>query len=104
MLIETKAPRSEELSTRKPRHRWHAVTIVAPSRACEAALACKGKRFLSSEAPRLPLAQCDADRCNCKYRHFEDRRAGPRRSAETGAPEKRTPVNRREKRGRRSID
>jgi hypothetical protein len=52
----------------------------------------------------LPLAQCDADRCNCKYRHFEDRRAGPRRSAETGAPEKRTPVNRREKRGRRSLD
>ena len=104
MLIETKPPRSEEVSTRKPRHRWHAVTIVAPSGACEAAFACKGKRFLSSEAPRLPLAQCDADRCNCKYRHFEDRRAGPRRSAETGAPEKRTPVNRREKRGRRSVD
>jgi hypothetical protein len=104
MLIETKAPRSEELSKRKAHHRWHAVAIVAPSRACEAALACKGKRFLSSEAPRLPLAQCDANRCICKYRHFEDRRAGPRRSAEKGAPEKRTPINRREKGGRRSVD
>jgi hypothetical protein len=104
MLLETKAPRSEKPSTRKPSHRWHAVTIVAPSRACEAALACKGKRFLSSEAPRLPLAQCDANRCDCKYRHFPDRRAGPRRAEETGAPEKRTQSNRREKRGRRSVD
>jgi hypothetical protein len=104
MLIETKVPRSEESATRKVPHRWHAVTITAPPSACEAALACKGKRFLSSEAPRLPLTRCDAGRCDCKYRHFPDRRAGPRRAGEKGAPEKRAPVNRREKQDRRSND
>jgi hypothetical protein len=90
--------------TRNSRYRWHAVTIVAPARACQAALSCKGTRFLSSEAPRLPLKQCDAARCDCKYRHFPDRRGEPRRAEETGAADKRVQTNRREKRGRRATD
>jgi hypothetical protein len=78
--------------------------IVAPAKACQAALACKGKRFLSSEAPRLPLKQCDAARCDCRYRHFPDRRGEPRRAEETGAADKRVHSNRRETRGRRATD
>jgi hypothetical protein len=79
------------------------VLIVAPSPACNAALACKGKRYLSSEAPRLPLAGCDASACACKYRHFDDRRAGARR-AESGPDAKRPASNRRTKKGRRAED
>jgi hypothetical protein len=108
MIIDTR-PKSkasaEPRETRRPHHRWHAVTIVAPSSACGAALGCKGKRYLSSEAPRLPLADCDAARCVCKYRHFADRRDAPRRAEDSGAPaDPRVAVNRREKRGRRASD
>lgn len=92
-------------SSKDSRHRWHAVVIVAPSSACTAAQSCKGKRFLSSEAPRLPLANCDAASCACKYRHYDDRRAGPRRAEEAGAPGAKRPAsNRRAQKGRRALD
>jgi hypothetical protein len=105
VLIETKSTTLVIASDkRKSRHRWHAVIIVAPAKACGAALACKGKRFLSSEAPLLPLKQCDAARCDCKYRHFADRRGEPRRAEETGVASKPVQTNRREKRGRRATD
>jgi hypothetical protein len=105
VLIDTKNSGLVIVSdTRHSRQRWHAVTIVAPSRACEAALACKGTRFLSSEAPRLPLKECNAARCDCKYRHFSDRRGEPRRAEDSGAPGKSVQKERREKRGRRASD
>jgi hypothetical protein len=37
------------------------------------------KRFLSGEAPPLPLPNCTAPRCLCCYAHYEDRREGDRR-------------------------
>jgi hypothetical protein len=91
---------------RGSRQPWHAVTIAAPAAACASAQACKGKRYLSTEAPRLPLDGCDARRCNCKYRHFDDRRGGPRRQEEkASAPvTSRDQVNRRARRGRRDVD
>ena len=108
MLLETRNEPKKSASgqaARKPRQHWHAVMVVAPSSACAAALACKGKRYLSSEAPRLPLANCDAEACGCKYRHFEDRRAGPRRAEEKAAPGAKRPVsNRRVRKGRRAVD
>jgi len=104
VLIETKSSPSEEPVKRKSRHRWHAVTLITSGHPCAAVQACKGKRFLSSEAPRLPLPECDAPRCECRYRHYEDRRNGPRRAEESGAPAGRATQNRREKRGRRSVD
>lgn len=55
-------------------------------------------------APRLPLSGCDAGVCTCKYRHFEDRRAGDRRAAEAMPKGKRLTVNRRAKQGRRADD
>lgn len=65
---------------------WHAVEIVCPADACEAACEAKGHRYLATEAPLLPLKGCDQmDRCHCRYRHHEDRRRGPRRRSD-GAP------------------
>ena len=91
--------------------RWHAITIIGTNYACAAAQACRGKRYLSSEAPRLPLTECDAKRCECRYRHFADRRGPPRRRAEklhdttmTTAKMRMISAERREKSGRREGD
>jgi hypothetical protein len=80
--------------------------ITATPAACDAAQACKGKRFLSSNAPLLPLAGCDVMRCDCRYRHYDDRRAGPRRQDEKSVVPvpSRDHINRRTRRGRRTID
>jgi hypothetical protein len=62
---------------------WHAVAIKPKGQSCEAVQACRSARFLSSDAPRLPLAECNSsDTCTCVYRHHADRRAQPRRQDE----------------------
>jgi hypothetical protein len=60
--------------------RWHAVAIRPQGKSCDAAHACRAARFLSAEAPRLPLRECTvSDTCTCVYKHHPDRRLGPRR-------------------------
>jgi hypothetical protein len=62
---------------------WHAVAIMAKSTCCQAARSLHAKRFLSAQAPRLPLTSCNrADSCACAYRHHDDRRGQPRRKEE----------------------
>jgi hypothetical protein len=63
---------------------YRAVSILPGKNACEAAHRFKGLRFLSRQAPRLPLPTCDAAQCDCRFRHHADRRAGPRRRNEQG--------------------
>jgi hypothetical protein len=47
---------------------------------CRAVLAARGKRFLSREAPPLPLPACTKpETCDCKFVHFNDRRQEERR-------------------------
>ncbi|HMN44246.1 MAG TPA: hypothetical protein PKE27_06730 [Povalibacter sp.] len=65
-------------------HPYRAVSIVVGKNACAAAHRFKGMRFLSRQAPRLPLPTCDAAQCDCRFRHHADRRAGPRRRGEQG--------------------
>jgi hypothetical protein len=89
---------------RSVRHRWHAVTIAGTADACAAAIACKDKRYLSAEAPRLPLPGCDAKVCDCRYAHYDDRRRAPRRAQERGAMPKRVDVEQRVRKGRRATD
>ena len=55
---------------------FHAVSIRFKQSACQAAKDLEGKRFLSSAAPKIPLAECDADVCQCKFKHHADRRKG----------------------------
>ncbi len=59
---------------------YHAVEVLAPG-GCRAARAHRGVRYLSSEAPALPLPECSQDECRCRYRHHEDRRSGDRRTS-----------------------
>ncbi len=55
---------------------FHAVSIRFLSSACSAAKSLDGKRFLSSAAPRIPLAECDVLECKCRFVHYSDRREG----------------------------
>lgn len=82
------------------------MAIVAATGGCEAARTLKGKRFLSAEAPRLPLAKCSAPaECRCVYKKYPDRRAGPRREVEKTGLQRALPGGeRRRRRGRRSTD
>jgi len=85
---------------------WHAVHIAAGPNPCEAVLTLGKQRFLSREAPKLPLAECTAAAtCRCAYRHYKDRRSGPRRWSDQGGGNRPGPQGeRREKRGRRADD
>ena len=91
---------------KRPPATWHAVSIVAGPRCCAAARELDGQRFLSKEAPPLPLPDCKRTDCSCHYQHHDDRRKGPRRARELGVAvdgwvedERRTPA-----RGRRKAD
>lgn len=65
----------------EPDSKYHAVSLEFSGNACEAATAMKGKRILSSTAPRIPLPECAAAECKCRFIHHNDRRqASDRRS------------------------
>jgi hypothetical protein len=78
--------RSEKTSEKRPTAttearsmtttKFHAVSIQSASSGCDAAKSVEGKRFLSSAAPRLPLPECDAHNCRCRFVHHADRRSG----------------------------
>lgn len=57
-----------------PAHPYHCVAIRYREEACVAVQRLSGQRFLSREAPAIPLPACDAASCRCRYVHFEDRR------------------------------
>ncbi len=68
----TPKPSSTASSRKKD---FGAVSIQIGSHACSAAKYLKGKKFLSSQAPALPLSKCDIGDCRCKYRYHKDRRS-----------------------------
>lgn len=86
--------------------RYHSVLVVPGKAGCTAARAIATERILSSSAPLLPLPDCPTPgTCDCTYRKFDDRRAGPRRSSERGTPSQRwTERDRRRLGGRRATD
>jgi hypothetical protein len=69
------AVKAESTRTRIEQGEYHAVAIKYAENACDAAKAMTGRRFLSKAAPRLPLPECDFPDCECKFIHFDDRRA-----------------------------
>ncbi|MDH3613794.1 MAG: hypothetical protein OEU90_08715 [Gammaproteobacteria bacterium] len=63
---------------------YHAVSIKFSGSACDAAREMKGRRFLSTAAPKLPLAECDNLECNCRFVHHKDRRSDKDRRSPFG--------------------
>lgn len=53
---------------------FHGVMIVPGPHPCEAVNVLSDQRLLAREAPLLPLPACDSQRCQCTYRHLNDRR------------------------------
>ena len=87
--------------------RWHAVAVRPKGSSCEAVQARRTARYLSKEAPRLPLAECtSSDTCSCVYKHHADRRVQSRRQDETGQLRRNAKVaqERRLARDRRKTD
>jgi len=60
----------------KSSSRFHAVSVKPGAYACSAANNIAGQRFLATQAPSLPLPDCDADTCECHFVHHNDRRTG----------------------------
>jgi hypothetical protein len=84
---------------------YHAVSVLPGTDACAAAYRFSGQRFLSTQAPRLPLPSCDTKTCGCRFKHHKDRRSGPRRNSDIGMVMAGFSGNeRRQSRGRRATD
>lgn len=65
-------------SDRRQPSRWYAVSIVPGEQSCKLVRMHQGTRWLSAEAPRLPVPGCDAN-CDCRYKHYSDRRTAVQR-------------------------
>lgn len=86
-------------------HLYHGIAIEPGERYCAAVTKIQGKRFLSDDAPRLPLEDCDClPHCRCVYRHYADRRTEVRRDSDLGLPQRDVPDDQRAGRGRRVTD
>lgn len=79
-LLGREPPEPPAVAPRKAPKNFHAVSIVPGPRACAEAQSLAGQRFLSREAPSLPLKKCGQPRCECRYEHYDDRRKGNRRA------------------------
>lgn len=78
------APRREPLRKAIAR-RFHGISIREGLHSCPAVQALRGQRFLSDEAPALPLAGCNQEACQCAYAHHRDRRDGDDRRVGWGS-------------------
>lgn len=61
-------------------HPFHCVETHSSKNACSSIKKLQGTRFLSAEAPVLPLPDCNEAHCHCDYIHHEDRRTYTRRT------------------------
>ncbi|HEU4653614.1 MAG TPA: hypothetical protein VFS47_06485 [Steroidobacteraceae bacterium] len=106
-LFKREKPAAPQPTARatQPANPYHAVSIIPGVASCASAHRFAGTRYLSKQAPRLPLPNCDAPECTCRFKHHNDRRAGPRRRADVGfMPGTFNGVERRATRGRRAED
>jgi hypothetical protein len=106
-LLGGKAPRGNTVTNTHYHitNPYHAVSIVPGATCCGAARELRLQRFLSKEAPQLPLATCTVSTCRCSYKHFDDRRMKARRAADRiGQPPPFSGTERRAPTGRRQTD
>jgi hypothetical protein len=83
-LFGRSEPEVKPAPQKKPINPFHAVTIAPGPRACDAARNLRDQRFLSRDAPQLPLRKCDSPECTCRYEHYDDRRKNQRRARDLG--------------------
>jgi hypothetical protein len=59
---------------------FRAVSIIPARPSCKLVNRYSGTRYLTTEAPHLPLAGCRVQPCRCRYAHYDDRRVEDRRN------------------------
>jgi hypothetical protein len=98
--------KSVSLVSRTIGSRWSAVSVVPGKRSCPAVRGLTQRRYLSAEAPRLPVPECNADHCECRYKHHADRRAKVQRKRDREGMSPPYPAGERRSisRGRRESD
>lgn len=79
----SKKKASDKPANRAEQSPYRGVEVVSHAQTCcQAAKDIRGKRFLSTAAPLLPLKDCDAADCRCSYKRFADRRTDARRASD----------------------
>ena len=109
-LFRNAEPEPTAAAPRKAVSPHHAVVVVPGRHACAEAYALRDRRFLSREAPVLPLAGCGSLQCECRYEHHDDRRKGLRRARDLAVVDRRArrrraarPLEARASQGRHEI-
>jgi hypothetical protein len=89
-----------------PARPFQAISIFRGVRACEMARKFSEHRFLTRDAPSLPLSGCTLpESCECRYIRHKDRRAEARRLVDFGTSARVFDGReRRLRRGRRATD
>jgi hypothetical protein len=104
MFRRKRSPRVPTATARLS-HLFHGIAIEPGEDACQAARNLANERFLSDEAPHLPLDGCTTGAsCRCVYRHYADRRTEVRREADLGLPPRMVRNENRNGAGRRITD
>jgi hypothetical protein len=68
------------VATQATSKKYHCVEVRKGSHACKAVQDLGNSRFLSDEAPSLPVLGCTAKQCTCRFIHHDDRRDDDRRN------------------------
>ena len=71
--------KSRRTAANRPTGPYQAVSIKHAGCACSGVREYTGKRFLTSEAPLVPIPGCEADQCKCRYVRHKDRRMADER-------------------------
>lgn len=74
-----KKPLAAPVARQDTRSRYHCVEVCAGNPACESVRQLGHVRFLSREAPSLPVSDCSTSSCTCSFIHHDDRRDDDRR-------------------------
>lgn len=72
---KAKSSKNQASKAIKRKQDFRAVSIQICPQACAAAKKIRDKRFLSHQAPMLPLNDCNVKDCKCKFVHHNDRRS-----------------------------
>lgn len=75
--VSKKAGKAVDTKSIRPTHRC--VVIEPGLLSCQAIGAYVTKPILMDQAPILPVQGCDAQKCECKFLRYDDRRMGVRR-------------------------
>jgi hypothetical protein len=79
-IASRKKPQKTTIAGKAASKTFHCVEVRKGTHACKAVQDLASSRFLSDEAPRLPVAGCTAAQCTCSFIHHDDRREDDRRN------------------------